>query len=142
MCHAEQASKQATIQAVGVVFFCVFSLFSGSGLSIMCMITGQEKEKWTERQQPKRQAGRAARLLAAAAGQTTRTTWPDSSGSRRKWHRGLLHRRLGRLRRAPREAGLGVQLDRTMAEPAVVSSYYLGHPDHPVCCCSSLSARC
>lgn len=73
VCHA---SKQASS---GVVVFFSFLFFSGSGLSIMCMITGRKKM-----QQPKHQAGRAARLLAAAAGQTTRTTWPDSSGSRRK----------------------------------------------------------
>lgn len=61
VCHAEQASKQSNHQAGGGVLFVVF-LFSGSGLSIMCMITGQEGKKERSNLSTRR-AGRRASLL-------------------------------------------------------------------------------
>ena len=92
--------------------------------------------------QPKHRGDPVVHHLAVAAEQMTRTTSPGSSGSRRRWRKGQLHRLPGHLLQAQEAVLEEPPGRRTAGAAAAVSSYYPDHHRcHAACCCFSPSAH-
>jgi hypothetical protein len=98
----------------------------------MCMIT-------VDKRLPTRQVGLGHPAVAVA--QTTHTTWPDSSGSHRRWHTGRQHLLRQPLPAPVLEAALlQAHSGHMKAAVAAVSSCYPVRLDPVVGYCSSPSA--